>query len=77
VNGVDLFGYANPQMTAYLDDDTLYIDYSVGEAHVVIIPVWSFARQFENFKDKGLFKATPLGYSSGGSMNANIYISVE
>jgi len=77
VNGIELYGYAFPHMTAYLENDTLHLDYSIEEAHVVVLRIWGIARQFESFRDKGLVKATSLGYSSGGSMNANILISVE
>ena len=77
VNGISLFDYANPRLDAYLDGETLYLSYAVENAHVVILPIWGIARQFEGFRDRGLLTENLLGFSAGGSMNANINISVE
>ena len=77
VDGVEFFGYAKPQMTAYLEGDTLHIGYSYQDAQVVILPVWDIARQFDCFRGKGLVKTNPPGYDHIGSMGANIHIYVE
>ena len=77
INSFELADFANPRINAFLEGDTLHIEYSIDDAHVVIIPIWSIARQFDIFKDKGIVTENPLGYSSGGNTNANIFISVE
>ena len=77
VNGVDLTGYANAQITASLVGDTIYMKYSIDDACVVILPVWSFAGQFSGYREKGLVSQNTLGFSSGGTMNANVHIDVE
>jgi len=77
VNGIELFSYANPRVTAYLEGNTLYIEYSVDNVQVVIMPIWGIVRQFDCFRDRGLLPAHILGYMAGGRMNANINILVE
>ena len=76
VNGFELVSFANPRIAAYLEGDTLHVEYSIDDAQIVIIPIWSIAGQFDIFKDKGLVTENPLGYSSGGNSDANIHISV-
>jgi len=77
VNGIELFSYANPRVTAYLEGNTLYIEYTVDNVQVVIMPIWGIVRQFDCFRDRGLLPAHILGYMAGGRMNANINILVE
>jgi len=77
ISGVDIFKFSDPQLTAYLDGDKLIINYSIDEATVIVMPTWGAARQFDIFKYKNLFVENILGYSSGGSMSANIFIYVE
>ncbi|MDR2571018.1 MAG: hypothetical protein LBD23_12135 [Oscillospiraceae bacterium] len=78
VNGIDIFAYANPQINAYLEGNTLFIDYTYDDVQVVIMPIWGIIRQFDIFKDKNLFTThIGIGYNMGGSRSANIYIEVE
>ena len=76
VNGFELASFINPRLGAYLEGDTLHIDYSIDDAHIVYIPIWSIAGQFDIFKDKGIVTENPLGHSTGGNSYANILISV-
>ena len=57
VDGIDLFEYANPHITAHLDGNTLILDYYIDydRTIVLIMPIWSLARQFDAFKDGGFF----------------------
>ena len=77
VNGFELAEFANPRITAHLEGGTLYIEYVIDDAHVVIMPIWSIAGQFDIFKDKNLVSENPIGFSSGGNSNASIFIRVE
>ena len=77
VNGFELAGYMNPILNAYLVGDTLHIDYSIENSRVVIMPTWGIARQFDIFRDRGLFSEGLVWNSMGGSMIANIFIWVE
>ncbi|MCL2059070.1 MAG: hypothetical protein FWH01_08445 [Oscillospiraceae bacterium] len=77
INGVEMMRFANPRFDAYLVDGALRIDYYVDDAHVVFVPIWGIARQFDAFKDKGYYKEHLLGYIGGGNMSPSIYISVE
>ena len=77
VNGIDIFKYADPRLDAYMDGDTLVINYSFDNANVVILPIWGIIRQFDLFRDRGLFTLNQFGYSMGGSRNPNIHIGVE
>ena len=76
VNGIELTGFGNPRLTAKLDGTVLRIDYTFDNAHVVILPVFGIARQFEAFRDKGLFTSSFMGYSYGGG-GGNVMITVE
>jgi len=51
--GVEVFqSYGNPQLTVRLVDDTLYINYTVENPYVVVLPIWSIAnRQFDHFNE--------------------------
>jgi hypothetical protein len=77
VNGIELLQYGNQRVTAYLDINTLYIDYAIDSANVVIMPIWGIVRQFDLFKDKGVLTAQALGFSSGWYGSNNIFVSVE
>jgi len=77
VNGFELAEFANPRITAHLEGGTLYIEYVIDDAHVVIMPIWSIAGQFDIFKDKNLVSENPIGFSSSGNSSANIFIRVE
>jgi hypothetical protein len=77
VNGVEMLQYTNQRVTAYVDGDTLFMDYIRDSASVVFLPVWGIARQFDCFKDKGVLPAHSFGVSSGWWGSTNIYIGVE
>jgi len=77
VNGIEVFKYTNQQFTAHLEGNTLILNYTRDNAHVLIIPVWNLARQFDYFKDMGVLGAHAFGTSSGGNSFANIWIDVE
>jgi len=77
VGGVMLEEYILPQTTAYMDGNKLCIDYDyvIQKYHLIVLPIWSIARQFESFKDKGLILSpSPYGISY---FSGNINISVE
>jgi len=77
VNGLEILHYGNPQITTYLEGDTLYINYTFDKATVIVLPVWGMVQQFDIFKDKGVLTGNALGMSAGGSMSVNIFIEVE
>jgi len=77
VNGIEISSYANPRLTAYLDGNTLFLDYNLDEANAVIMPIWGIVRQFDCYKDKGILSTHLFGYSSGGNTSARIIINVE
>ena len=73
-NDFEIVDFPNLHISAYLEGDTLYIEYSIGDAHTVIIPIWSMAGQFDIFKGKGL--VLPHGFRFDGNSHANILLSV-
>jgi len=76
VGGIDVFSFANPYLTARLDSNILYLEYSYAKnIKAVIVPVWSFMTQFDEFQNKNIFPYGNLwyGYYSGG----DIYITVD
>jgi len=77
VNGIEIFHFSNPQVTAYLEGDTLFISYTFDKATVMILPVWSMARQFVIFKDKGILTSHAMGTSVGGNVSVDIFIYIE
>ena len=77
VNGFELAGFANPRLNAYLEGNTLYVEYTAEDSHAVIIPIWSIVGQFDIFRDKGLVTENPLGFYSCGNSTANIFITME
>ena len=77
VNNFELTKFANPRVSVNFDGNTLNIEYMIDDAHVVIIPIWGIAGQFEVFRDRGFVSGNPLGFSSGGNSNANIFLWVE
>jgi hypothetical protein len=77
VNGIEVFKYTNAQISVHLEGNMLIIDYSFDNVHVMLMPIWSLARQFDYFKDAGVLNATALGFTSGGHSAANIWIHVE
>lgn len=76
-NGIELMHFANPRLTAELDGSNLHLVYEYDTVHVVTIPVWGIARQFEMFRDRGVVSEFWLMQTGGGNMSANIHISVE
>ena len=77
VNGIDLFAYANPRVTAYLDGSTLFIHYSEDRVDIVIMPIWSFVRQFDLFSHRNVLTEVPFGYNIYSNTSANIHIEIE
>ncbi|MCL2662110.1 MAG: DUF6185 family protein [Oscillospiraceae bacterium] len=77
VNGIEVYKYTNQHLSVHLEGNTLILDYTRDNVHVLIMPVWSLARQFDYFKDMGLFTTNALGFTSGGNSRANIWINVE
>jgi hypothetical protein len=77
VNGIEILQYTNQRVTAYVDGDTLFMDYIRDSASVVFLPVWGIARQFDGFRDKGVLPAHSFGVSSGWWGSTNIFINVE
>ena len=77
VNGIDILQYANPRFSAYLEDDTLHVEYSFEKANVIIMPIWGLIRQFDIFKDRGLYLSEPIGFNSSSRSSGAIFISVE
>jgi len=77
VNGVEISHFGNPQVIAYLEDDTLFISYIFDKATAMILPVWGMVRQFDIFKDKGVLTGHALGTSAGGSMSISVFIDIE
>ena len=76
VNGIDLTQFSNPQVTAYLKGNTLYIDYTIDNTQIVIMPIWGIAGQFERYEGRGVLKPDSFWYSEETG-NASIYIRVE
>jgi len=77
VNGIDILKFANPQVSAFMEGNTLFINYTFDKTTVIIMPVWSIVRQFDIFANKNLLTAHAMGSSGGGSMSVNIFIDVE
>jgi len=77
VNGIEIFHFADPQVSVYMEENTLFINYTFDKVTVIIMPVWSMVRQFDIFADKNLLTAHAMGSSGGGSMSVNVFIDVE
>jgi hypothetical protein len=77
VNGIEVYKYTNQHLSVHLEGNTLILDYTRDNVHVLIMPIWSLARQFDYFKDMDLFTTNALGFTSGGNSRANIWINVE
>lgn len=77
INGYNLYEYGNQSFTAYLDGDTLHIEYAYEDSSVIILPVWGIAGQFDCYKDKGILPKTPWGFSEFGSSPGYILIKSE
>jgi hypothetical protein len=77
VNGIDVLKYNNQQLYVHLEGNTLFLNYSYDNVHVMLLPIWSLARQFDSFKDTGVLSANVLGFSTGGNSTTNIWIDVE
>jgi len=76
IGGVEVFSLSDPCLTARLDGNTLYLDYSYTKnTKAVVIPAWSFMTQFDEFQNKNIFPYGKVwnGYYSGG----DIYMTVE
>jgi len=76
-DGAMLYEFINPQMSIYLEENVLTISYTYDKVQVVILPIWSFARQFTVFEGRGLFTDRAVGFHAGGGMTVNIYFSVD
>jgi hypothetical protein len=77
VNGIEVYRYTNQQLSVDLEGNTLIFNYSQDNVHVLIMPIWNLARQFDYFKDAGVLGANALGFSSGGNGVASILIHVD
>ena len=77
INGIEVLQYTNQQLSVHLEGNTLILDYTRDNVHVILMPIWSMARQFDYFKDAGILSATALGFTSGGNSSASIWIYVE
>ena len=77
INGIEVLKYTNQQLSVHLEGNTLFLNYSYDNVHVMLLPIWSLARQFDSFKDMGVLSANVLGFSSGGNRTTNIWIEVE
>jgi hypothetical protein len=77
INGIEVLQYTNQQLSVHLEGNTLILDYTRDNVHVILMPIWNLARQFDYFKDMGVLGANVLGISSGGNNFANIWIGVE
>jgi len=76
VNQYDIASMANPKLSARLEGDTLYLDYTYDEnVKAVFIPVWSFMWQFDHFKGKGIFNES--FWETGSHGGGGIYIEIE
>jgi len=76
LNGIELYDFSDAQVTTHLEDDTLFINYYIESTYVIIMPIWSFARQFSIFQDRGLFFDSAFG-TSRAVWGAGIQIWVE
>jgi len=77
INGVEVLKYTNQQLSANLEGSTLYLNYTRDNVHVMLMPIWNLARQFDYFKDMGVLGTNMLGFTSGGNSTASLWISVE
>jgi hypothetical protein len=77
VDGVDLMNSANPELTVNLDGNTLYMSFNMDYTHLVILPVWSMANQFDIFSNRNIVSAAPLLITTVSTGDANVLISVE
>jgi hypothetical protein len=71
----DLSGLANPKLSARMDGGALYLEYSYEDIKAVLLPVWPFMWQFEQFKGRDIFKEQ-IG-ASYANWAGRIYIDVE
>jgi len=74
INGIDTLEHANPRMDAYLEGDTLHLNYTFDDITTIILQIWSIVRQFDIFKDKGVYTpASPFwNYSESASAQIDI-----
>ena len=77
INGIDIYKHADTEIDAYLDGDTLHINYNHNNVTVIIMPVWNLMRQFDAFKDKGIFTTAALGYSSSANWSVFVNVMIE
>ena len=77
VNGIEKAHHANPRLTANLDGNHLHLIYKYDNVHVVSIPVWGIASQFEMFDGMGVVREYWLMSTVSANMSANIFIRVE
>lgn len=76
-NGLMLSDFADSQLIANLDGNVLFIDYVIENVQVVFLPIWGFARQFDFFHDRNIFRANMIGISAGGNITPNVWFRVE
>ena len=74
--GIDSMQFANPQVTAYLEGSTLYIDYTIDNTQIIIMPIWSIAGQFERYQGRSVLPPDSFWHSEEIG-NASIYITTD
>jgi len=63
-NAGDISHWINPQFDIHFEGNTLYVHYTYNKnVKAIIIPIWSFMRQFESFRGQNVFNESPqLGW---------------
>jgi hypothetical protein len=80
IDGVNLNYFANPEVTARLDGNNLYLEYNIkSSVRVIIAPMFGFMRQFDYFTGRDLVREETFGtYSSStGSVWAAVVDSLQ
>ena len=77
VDGIYLMDFANSQMVASLEGNILVLDFIIDDTHIVILPVWGTARQFDFFSDMNIFRQSLTGFSAGGGITTSVWVRVE
>jgi len=74
-DSIDLSHFVTQEFSARLEETTLYLDYQFTRGvNAVIIPIWPFMAQFEQFQGRDLLIES---ISSHGSASGKIDITVE
>ena len=74
VTGIDFVDYANPEIIAYLEGDTLYMEHVFEQVQVILLPIWSMASPFYSHE---VAPKEPIMGQSRLSRDARIYIGVK